>query len=111
MPAKTASIVSVVLTVLLLLVLAVLILFFELVALNGASESQGMTAMGISLLCQGVGALLPAWLAWKSTSLLIKKHSFHPILAVVITVVLAVVVGGVLAFLSLVISIPVAGIR
>ena len=111
MPTKTASILSVILTVFLLAVFAVLGLFFEMIALNGATERQGMTAMGISILCQGTGLILLGWLAWKSTSLLVTKHNLNPILAVILTVALTALAGGVLAFLSLLISIPLAGVR
>lgn len=111
MSTKTASIVSVVLTLLVLIVFAVLALFFEMVALNGATGRQGMTAMSISLLCQGTGAILLGWLAWKCTSLLVTKLNFNPILAVIMTVLMAALAGGVFAFLSLIVSIPLAGIR
>lgn len=111
MSTKTASLLSVALTIVMLIVLVVLILILEMVALNGASERQGLTAMIISLLCQGAGAFIPAWLAWKSTSILMTKYSLQPILAVVITVILAVVVGGLLSLLSVLISIPLAGAR
>jgi hypothetical protein len=111
MPAKTASLVSTVLTVLLLLVLAILTLFFEMVALNGASERQGLTAVGVALLCQAAGAILLGALAWKSTSLLVTRFNLNAALAVMITVILAVIAGGVFSFLALVISIPLAGVR
>lgn len=111
MPTKTASTLSVILTVILLAVFAPLGLFFEMIALNGATERQGMTALGISILCQGTGLILLGWLAWKSTSLLVTKHNLNPILAVILTVALSALAGGVLAFLSLLISIPLAGIR
>jgi hypothetical protein len=111
MSTKTASLVSVILSVLLLLVFAVITLFFEMVALNGAGERQGLTAMSISLLCQGAGAVLLGALAWKSTSLLITRFNLNSVLAVVITVILAVLAGGVFSFLALIVSIPLAGVR
>ncbi|HEX2990502.1 MAG TPA: hypothetical protein VHO49_07470 [Anaerolineales bacterium] len=111
MPTKTASLVSVILSILLLVVFAVLTLFFEMVALNGASERQGMTAMGITLLCQAAGAVLLGSLAWKSTSLLVTRFNLNSALSVVITVILAILAGGLFSFLALVVSIPLAGIR
>lgn len=111
MPTKTASLVSVILSVLLLVIFAVLTLFFEMVLLNGASERQGLTAMGITLLCQAAGAVVIGALAWKSTSLLITRFNLNSVLAVVIAVILAVLAGGVFSFLALIVSIPLAGIR
>lgn len=111
MSTKTASILSVVLTILMLVVLTVLILFFEMIALNGASEQQGITAIGIALLCQTAGAALLAALAWKSTSLLVTRFNLKSGLAVGISVITAVLAGGVFSFLALIVSIPLAGIR
>jgi hypothetical protein len=111
MPNKTPALISAVLTVLLLIVLAVLLLLFEMVALNGASERQGVTAMGISLVCQGVGIILLGILAGRLTNLLITKFNCNQILAVVITVAVGTLVGGSISFLSIVIAIPLAGIR
>jgi len=42
MPSKTPAIISALLTVLLLIFLAVLSLLFQMVALNGTSERQGL---------------------------------------------------------------------
>ena len=111
MSTKTASLVSVILSVLLLLVFTVLTLFFAMLALNGASERQGLAAMGIALLCQAAGAVLLGALAWKSTSLLVTRFNLNAVLAVVITVILAVLAGGVISFLALIVSIPLAGVR
>jgi len=108
---KTPAIISTSLTVLLLIVLAVLSLLFEMVALNGASERQGVTAMGISLVCQGIGVILLGLLAGRLTNLLITKFNWNKTLAVIIAVMAGTAVGGLISFLSTVIAIPVAGIR
>ena len=111
MPNKTPAIISVILTILLLIVFAIVSVLFEMLALNGASERQGMTAMGISLLCQGVGAVLLGIFAWWLTNLLISKFNWNKIIAVVVTVFLGTTIGTGISFLSLIISIPIAGIR
>ena len=111
MPNKTPAIISVILTILLLVVFAILSVLFEMLALNGASESQGLTAIGISLLCQGVGAVLLGIFAWWLTNLLISKFNWNNIIAVVVTVFLGTTIGTGISFLSLIISIPIAGIR
>ncbi len=111
MPNKTPAVISVILTILLLVVFAIVSVLFEMLALNGASDRQGMTAMGISLLCQGVGAVLLGIFAWWLTSLLISKFNWNKIIAVVVTVFLGTTIGTGISFLSLIISIPIAGIR
>jgi hypothetical protein len=111
MPNKTPAVISVILTILLLVVFAIVSVLFEMLALNGASERQGMTAMGISLLCQGVGAVLLGFFAWWLTNLLISKFNWNKIIAVVVTVFLGTTIGTGISFLSLIISIPIAGIR
>ncbi len=108
---KTPAILSVVLSVFLLIVFAVLSILFEMLALNGASESQGMTAIGISILCQGVTTILAGIFAWWLSNLLISKFNWNKILAVVITVLLITTIGAVISFLSIIVSIPIAGIR
>lgn len=58
MPTGTLSIISAVLTVPFLVLPSILFLFVEVIALDGASEKQGDIALGISLVCQGVGGSL-----------------------------------------------------
>lgn len=82
-----------------------------MLVLNGVSESQGMTAMGVSLVCQGVGAILAALLAGWLTNFVITKFNWNKILAVIIAVIAGALLGGVISFLSIIISIPLAGIR
>ena len=100
MSTRTASLLSTILSIVLLLIFAVLAVIFELIALNGASESQGMRAIGISLACLGVGAILLGALAWKTTAFLIQKFSLNPVLAVTLTTGLALLVGGTISILS-----------
>lgn len=109
MSTKT-PVISAVLTVLILLSLAVLSVLLQMIALNGASEQQGLTAMGISLGCQGIVILLLAIGAARATRFLVTKVEWNGILAVVVTVLAASVIGGVISFLASVIAIPIAGI-
>lgn len=108
---KTPSVISTVLTIILLMILTVLSLFFEMVALNGASESQGITAMGISLACQSVGLVLVGIFTWRFTNLLISKFSWNTVLAVIVSVLAGLMLGMGISFFATIISIPVAGIR
>jgi hypothetical protein len=108
---KTPAIISVILTSLLLILLGIFSVLFEMLAVNGASESAGVAAMGISLLCQGAGAILVGIFAWWLTNLLITKFNWNKVLTVMIVVVSGVLLGMGISFLSIIIAIPVAGIR
>lgn len=108
---KTPATVSAILTIGILVILAILFTLLQMVALNGASERQGLTAMGISLGCQSLVIILLGTLAARATTFLITKVEWNSILAVVIPVLASTTIGGTIAFLTTVIAIPVAGIR
>jgi hypothetical protein len=110
-PTRTPATISATLTILILVLLAILFVLLQMVALNGASERQGLTAMGLSLGCQSLVIILLGALAARATTFLITKVAWNSILAVVVTVLAATMIGGVIAFLSMIIAIPVAGIR
>ena len=111
MSKKSPATISAVLTVLTLIVLAIVFLLLQMIALNGASESQGLTAMGLSLGCQSLIIILLATLASRATTFLITKVEWNSILAVAVTVLVAATIGGVISFLASIIAVPVAGIR
>jgi len=111
MSQKTPATISAVLTILILVFLAILFVLLQMIALNGASERQGLTAMGLSLGCQSLVVILLATLAARATTFLITRIEWNSILAVVVTVFIAATIGGVIAFLATVVSIPIAGIR
>ena len=111
MPTKSPATISALLTVLILVFLAVVFVLLQMVALNGASERQGLTAMGLSLGCQSLAVILLAALAARATRFLITRVEWNSILAVVVTVLVATMIGGVISFLVSVVAIPIAGIR
>jgi hypothetical protein len=82
-----------------------------MVALNGASERQGLTAMGLSLGCQSLVVILLAALAARATNFLITKVAWNSMLAVAVTVFVAAIIGGVISFLAAILAIPIAGIQ
>ena len=108
---KSPATISAILTVLILVLLAILFLLLQMVALNGASERQGLTAMGIALGCQSLVIILLATLAARATRFLTTKVQWNSILAVVVTVIVAGTIGGLISFLASIVAIPVAGIR
>ena len=111
MSAKSPATISALLTVVILVLLAIVLLLFQMIALNGAGERQGLTAMGISLACQSIVIILLATLAARATHFLIARVDWNSVLAVTITVIVATTIGGAISLLSMIISIPVAGIR
>ena len=111
MPTKTPAIISTILTVIILITFAILSIFTQMIALNGASERQGVTAMGISLVCQGVGVILAGMLAWWLTNLAITRFNWNKVLAVITATIAGTLLGGLISFLSIIIAIPMAGIR
>jgi hypothetical protein len=111
MPSRKPAIVSAILTVLILALLALLSALLQMVALNGASERQGITALGISLTCQGAVIILAAIVARWLTQFLITKADWNPIMAVITVVLVTATVAGAITFLFMIIAIPVAGIR
>ena len=111
MSAKSPAMISAVLTVLILVFLAIIFVLLQMIALNGAGEQQGLTAMGLSLGCQSLVVILLAALAARATTFLITKVAWNSILAVAVTVFTATTIGGVISFLATIIAIPIAGIR
>ena len=111
MPNKSPALISSILTIVLLIIFAVLSVFTQMVALNGVSESQGMTAMGISLVCQGIGVILVGVLAGWLTNLAINKFNWNKVLAVIVAVIVGTLIGAGISVFSTIIAIPLAGIR
>jgi hypothetical protein len=111
MPTRTQSTIAGLLTFFILIAVAVLLIFGQLLVLNGVSESQGFNAVSIALICQSA-ALFPAIiLARWLPKLLITKFNWNKFLAVVVAVIAGTGVGSVLSFISIIVAIPLAGIR
>ncbi|MFN8413283.1 MAG: hypothetical protein U0Z26_12920 [Anaerolineales bacterium] len=111
MPSKIPAIISTVVTIILLILFAVVMTLFEVLALNGASESQGTIALGVSLGCQGLGLILIGILTWRFTNFLIGKFNWNQILAVIVVVISGTLLGLGISVLASIISIFVAGVR
>jgi hypothetical protein len=112
MSTKTPSLISAILTVVLLIVTGLVILFAQLLALNGFSERAGTISLVTSLVCQGAAIIVAALLAGRMTRTFTEKFSWNKTLAVIVAVIAAAILGGVLMTIGLLISIFVAeGIR
>lgn len=98
------------LTVLLLTVLAILFMLVQMLALNGVSERQGTTALGLSLACQGVSILLSGGLAFGLSRLFVERFNWNKILAVVLAVVAGTALGLGLSLVSIFVGMLATGI-
>jgi len=108
---RAPSIISGLLTFFILIALGVVSVFGEIVVLNGVSEGQAFNALSISVICQSVGLLLAVILARWLPKLLIAKFNWNTFLAVLAAVLSGTLLGGLMSVVSVVISIPLAGIR
>ncbi len=111
MTSKTLSSISGLLTFFILIAIAVVSVFVQMMVLNGVSESQGFNAMSISLICQSVGLFPAIILARWLPNFLITKFNWNKILAVLIAVFAAVLLGGLTSFLSVIVSTLLEGIK
>jgi hypothetical protein len=111
MPNKTPSR-SAIITTILLVLTGLVILFAQLLALNGFSERVGTISLVISLVCQGASIIVAALLARRLTRWFLEKFNWSNALAGIASVIAAAIAGGALMTLGLIISIFVAeGIR
>jgi hypothetical protein len=112
MPNKTSSRISAILTIVLLVLTGLVILFAQVLTLNGFSERAGTISLITSLICQGAAIIVAALLAGRLTRWFIEKFNWNKTLAVIVAVIAASIPGGLLMALGLFISIFVAeGIR
>ena len=109
MPNRTPAILATTITIALLAITAILSILVEMLALNGASESQGTTALGLSLVCQGTGILLSGGLAMMLTRLFVERFNWSRVLAVALAVVAGTLLGLGLSLVSLFVGMLAAG--
>jgi hypothetical protein len=110
MTSKTPALISAVLTAILLLLVGALSMFMTMVMLNGFSGSEGGPALTAALICNGIGVILSAILAWWLTRWFIERFNWNKLLAVVVAVLVGVVFGLGLSFASIFAGVIVADI-
>lgn len=108
MPTKTPSIISTVLTILMFLVFGAASMFFLMVALNGFDTRSGEPALISALVCNIIGIILAAILAWKMPGWLIGKFNWNRIVAVLVSVLAGFFAGGGLSMAAMFIGVIVA---
>ncbi len=112
MPSRLPAILAAIATFLLLLAAGFSFFFVQIIALNGVtSENQAFASLGIGLICQGVSLLLATVFAGWFSHWMISKFNWNKVLAVVLAVISGVMLGSILSFISMVASIPIAGIQ
>jgi hypothetical protein len=99
---------SAALTVVLLILAGVILLFAEIIALNGFSERQGTAALAGSLVCQGTGIVLAAILAARLSGWLVTKFNWNKALSVIVAVLAGTMLGGGFAVISILLSLAIA---
>jgi len=108
---RAPSIISGLLTFVFVIVISIVFVFGQIVLLNGVNESQGFNAISITVICQSFGLLASVILARWLPNFLITKFNWNKVLTVCVTVLAAVMLGGLMSFLSLVVSTLLAGIK
>ena len=104
--------IAAILTVILLVLAGVVVLFAEIVALNGFSERVGTIALASSVVCQGAGIILAAAAASRLSGWLVTKFEWNKALSVVAAVLAGTMLGGGFAVISIILSLVVAeGLR
>lgn len=106
---KTSTILAAIITITLLVVSTILFMLVQMLALNGFSERQGTTALGLSLTCQVVSILLAGGLAFGLTRLFVEKWNWNKVGAVALAVVAGMVLGLGLSLVSIFVSMLAAG--
>jgi hypothetical protein len=112
MPDRLPSIISIVATFILSVAVGLLLLAVQAVALNGVIDtSKASTSIGMGVVCQGISVLIAAAFAGWFSKLLIWRFDWNKVMAVIAAVIVGTLISTCLAFLSTVVSIPIAGIR
>jgi hypothetical protein len=108
MPDRLPSIISVIATLVLSVAVGLVLVAIQAVALNGVMDTgKAATSIGMGVICQAISVLIAAIFAGWFSKLLIWKFDWNKTMAVIVATLLSTC----LAFLSTVISIPLAGIR
>lgn len=112
MPDRVPSIISVVATLVLSVAVGLLLLAVQAIALNGVLDtSKASTSIEMGVICQGISVLIAAVFAGWFSSLLIRRFDWNKTMAIVAAVIVGTLLSTCFAFLSTVVSIPLAGIR
>jgi membrane-anchored protein YejM (alkaline phosphatase superfamily) len=106
------AVVSGLVTFILLAIIDFVMFVAQMVALTGViDQSKASTAMGMGVACQGIILLFASAFAGWFANTLIMRFDWTRALAVIASVIVATLLGAAISLISVVVSIPVAGIR
>ena len=106
------AVVSALATFILLVITDFLMFVVQMVALNGVTDqNKASTAIGMGVVCQGVTLLLVSAFAGWFANTLIMRFDWSRAIAVIASVIVGTLLGAAISLISVVIAIPMAGIR
>jgi hypothetical protein len=106
------AIVSALATFILLAIIGFLMFVAQMIALNGIiDQNKAFTSIGIGFLCQGVAILLASAFAGWFANTLIMRFDWSRAMAVIASIIVGTLLGAAIGLISVVLSIPMAGIR
>lgn len=106
------AVVSALATFILLVITDFLMFVVQMVALNGVTDqSKASTAIGMGVVCQGVTLLLVSAFAGWFANTLIMRFDWSRAIAVIASVIVGTLLGAAISLISVVIAIPMTGIR
>ena len=109
---KLPSVISIVATFVLSIAVGLVLLAVQAVALNGVLDTgKTSTSIGVGVVCQGISVLIAAAFSGWFSRLLIWRYDWNKTTAIIAAVIVGTLISACLAFLSTVLSIPLAGIR
>lgn len=112
MSVKTSSTIAGLTTFVLVILLSVFASFMQMVAMNGpATSSPGFTAAAILAVCQSLVLLVCVVVARRLTQWLMTKFNWNGFLAILVSVLGAVVLATGVSFLSMIVGMLGAGVR
>lgn len=86
-------------------------IFFQLVALNGVSENQGLWAMGLWLLFHLLISVLSTWAAVRMSRFFFLQWKWSKVGSLALAVFTGIIGGAATSFLAVIAAILFAGIR
>ena len=106
------AVVSALATFILLAIIGFLMFVAQIIALNGViDQSKASTSIGMGFLCQSLSILLASIFAGWFANTLIMRFDWIRTAAVIASVIIGTLLGAAISLISVVLSIPMAGIR
>ena len=105
------AVVSALATFILLAIIGFLMVVAQIIALNGVIDQSKASSIGMGFLCQSLSILLASIFAGWFANTLIMRFDWSRTAAVIASVIIGTLLGAAISLISVVLSIPMAGIR